>query len=199
MEADDRIHPERLRRQLDVRSNCCLYSCTGWLPRRTFRRRLRSLATHASYRSRLDKTAHSTKGLARLYRPLVTNCVALLPASLPSTAQALAGDESSAEIPAPACRVGAEPKSRQRCRLLLLQREFVLTVWVDIDPRKIGQHVQGAPLVEPACLLNRTRKPLVLLHLRNHGAREQIQSFLTWLLTGTAMTSCLLDKFLFKQ
>jgi len=50
--------------------------------------------------------------------------------------------------------------------------------WVDIDPKKIGHQLQGIPVVEPAWLLRRHPKPLVLVYVRNHGAREKIQSFL---------------------
>ncbi len=50
--------------------------------------------------------------------------------------------------------------------------------WVDIDPKKIGHQLQGIPVVEPAWLPQRHPKPLVLVYVRNHGAREKIQSFL---------------------
>lgn len=72
---------------------------------------------------------------------------------------------------------GAGRKTRQRCRLLL-DRGFIPVAWIDIDPKKIGQKIQGIAVVEPAWLLQQQPKPLVLVYVRNHGAREEIQSFL---------------------
>ena len=72
---------------------------------------------------------------------------------------------------------GAGRKTRQRCRLLL-ERRFMPVAWVDIDPRKIGNRIQDVPVVEPAWLLQQHPKPLVLVYVRNHGAREWIQAFL---------------------
>lgn len=72
---------------------------------------------------------------------------------------------------------GAGRKTRQRCRLLL-ERGFMPVASVDIDPKKIGNRIQGVPVVEPAWLLQQHPKPLVLVYVRNHGAREWIQSFL---------------------
>jgi cellulose synthase/poly-beta-1,6-N-acetylglucosamine synthase-like glycosyltransferase len=72
---------------------------------------------------------------------------------------------------------GAGRKTRQRCRLLL-ERGFMPIAWVDIDPKKIGQRIQGVPVVEPAWLLQQQPKPLVLVYVRNHGAREWIQDFM---------------------
>lgn len=72
---------------------------------------------------------------------------------------------------------GAGRKTRQRCRLLL-ERGFTPVAWVDIDPRKIGQYIHKVPVVDPDWLLQWPSKPLVLVYVRNHGAREGIQSFL---------------------
>jgi glycosyltransferase involved in cell wall biosynthesis len=72
---------------------------------------------------------------------------------------------------------GAGRKTRQRCRLLL-EQGFIPIAWVDIDPKKIGRSIKGVPVVEPAWLLQQHPKPLVLVYVRNHGARGNIQAFL---------------------
>ena len=72
---------------------------------------------------------------------------------------------------------GAGRKTRQRCRLLM-EQGFMPIAWVDIDPKKIGHQLHGVPVVEPAWLLQQHPKPLVLVYVRNHGAREGIQAFL---------------------
>ncbi len=46
-------------------------------------------------------------------------------------------------------------------------------VWVDIDPKKIGNVVAGAMVVAPEWL-KREEKPFVLSYVSNHGARELI-------------------------
>jgi hypothetical protein len=72
---------------------------------------------------------------------------------------------------------GAGRKTRQRCRLLL-EQGFIPIAWVDIDPKKIGHQIKSVPVVEPAWLLQQHPKPLVLVYVRNHGARGSIQAFL---------------------
>lgn len=67
---------------------------------------------------------------------------------------------------------GAGRKTRKRCRHLL-ERGFVPQVWVDIDPRKIGNRLQGVPVVAPDWL-RRDPRPFVLCYVSNHGARELI-------------------------
>lgn len=72
---------------------------------------------------------------------------------------------------------GAGRKTRQRSRLLL-EQGFIPIAWVDIDPKKIGHQIKGVAVVEPAWLLQQDPKPLVLVYVRNHGARGSIQAFL---------------------
>lgn len=68
---------------------------------------------------------------------------------------------------------GAGRKTRRRCRLLL-DRGFRLQSWIDIDPRKIGNRVADAPVNPPEWLAGQSPRPLVLVYVANHGAREQI-------------------------
>ena len=72
---------------------------------------------------------------------------------------------------------GAGRKTRKRCRHLL-EQGFGPDVWIDIDPRKIGNRLQGVRVVAPDWLLQQHPKPLVLVYVRNHGAREGIEAFL---------------------
>lgn len=72
---------------------------------------------------------------------------------------------------------GAGRKTRRRCRLLL-ELGFTPAAWVDIDPKKIGQRLNKVPVVDPDWLLQRHPRPLVLVYVRNHGARAGIQTFL---------------------
>ncbi len=67
---------------------------------------------------------------------------------------------------------GAGRKTRRRCTHLI-QHGFAPQAWIDIDPRKIGNRVQGAWVVAPAWL-RREPKPLVLVYVANHGARDLI-------------------------
>ncbi|WJW75999.1 glycosyltransferase [Thiohalobacter sp. IOR34] len=68
---------------------------------------------------------------------------------------------------------GAGRKTRRRCRHLL-EQGFRPQVWIDIDPRKIGNRVGGIPVCPPDWLANAQPRPLVLVYVANHGAREQI-------------------------
>lgn len=67
---------------------------------------------------------------------------------------------------------GAGRKTRKRVAHLL-GHGFAPMVWIDIDPRKIGNLVQGAMVVEPDWL-ERDERPFVLSYVSNHGAREII-------------------------
>ena len=67
---------------------------------------------------------------------------------------------------------GAGRKTRRRCDPLLALG-FRPQAWIDIDPRKIGNQVQGAPVVPSSWLLDHDR-PFVLIYVTNHGAREEI-------------------------
>jgi FlaA1/EpsC-like NDP-sugar epimerase len=67
---------------------------------------------------------------------------------------------------------GAGRRTRQRCALLLRQG-FRPLAFVDIDPRKIGNRIDGVPVHSPAALADGPR-PFVLVYVTNHGAREAI-------------------------
>ena len=67
---------------------------------------------------------------------------------------------------------GAGRVTRKRCRHLL-ERGFRPTAWVDVDPRKIGNRLNGVPVVGPGWL-DRGERPLVLVYVAAHGARELI-------------------------
>ncbi|WP_456375900.1 glycosyltransferase [Thiolapillus sp.] len=67
---------------------------------------------------------------------------------------------------------GAGRKTRKRCRHLLDQG-FRPQAWIDIDPKKIGNEIRGVPVVDSQWLKTRQR-PLVLVYVANHGAREEI-------------------------
>jgi len=68
---------------------------------------------------------------------------------------------------------GAGRKTRLRAAMLL-ERGFHPVAWVDIDPRKIGNRLNGVPVVAPRWL-KRDPKPLVLCYVANHGARELVE------------------------
>jgi glycosyltransferase involved in cell wall biosynthesis len=67
---------------------------------------------------------------------------------------------------------GAGRRTRRRCAHLL-SRGFRIGAWIDVDPRKIGNRVDGAPVVAPRWLAREPR-PFVLGYVANHGARELI-------------------------
>ncbi len=75
---------------------------------------------------------------------------------------------------------GAGRKTRQRVRLLL-DKGFEPKVWIDIDPKKIGNRIDGVDVVEPAWLERAARdgnKPFVLNYVTNHGARDIARTYL---------------------
>lgn len=71
---------------------------------------------------------------------------------------------------------GAGRVTRQRVRLIE-ERGVTVSAYVDIDPRKIGNSIEGA-VVQGVDWLDRTDKPLVLVYVTNHGARDQIMKTL---------------------
>lgn len=71
---------------------------------------------------------------------------------------------------------GAGRKSRRRAEYLLAQG-FRPHAWIDIDPRKIGNHIDGIPIVGHEWLARR-EKPFLLNYVNNHGARQQVASAL---------------------
>ena len=71
---------------------------------------------------------------------------------------------------------GAGRRTRQRCQKLL-ELGHRVSAWIDIDPRKIGQHIATVPVHDPAWLkdaLPNLSRPFVLVYVANHGAREKI-------------------------
>jgi glycosyltransferase involved in cell wall biosynthesis len=75
---------------------------------------------------------------------------------------------------------GAGRKTRQRARHLI-NRGFEPVVWIDIDPKKIGNRVHGVEVVEPAWLEQvsaRDDRPFVLNYVTNHGARDIARNYL---------------------
>ncbi|MCK5639446.1 MAG: glycosyl transferase, partial [Gammaproteobacteria bacterium] len=67
---------------------------------------------------------------------------------------------------------GAGRKTRKRVSLLL-DKGYQPCTWIDIDPRKIGNRINGIPVVAPEWL-KREERPFVLSYVSNHGARELI-------------------------
>jgi hypothetical protein len=67
---------------------------------------------------------------------------------------------------------GAGRNTRKRVAHLLAHG-FQPSAWIDIDPRKIGNLLEGVPVVPPTWL-ERKEKPFVLSYVANHGARELI-------------------------
>lgn len=70
---------------------------------------------------------------------------------------------------------GAGRKTRKRCRHLM-DYGFKPRAWIDIDPRKIGNIIDGVPVVSPDWLLLQDQRPFVLVYVANHGARDLIAS-----------------------
>jgi len=68
---------------------------------------------------------------------------------------------------------GAGRGTRKRVRHLL-DRGYRPSAWIDIDPRKIGNHLDGIPVVSPDWLA-RGDRPLVLSYVAVHGARGCIE------------------------
>jgi glycosyltransferase involved in cell wall biosynthesis len=70
---------------------------------------------------------------------------------------------------------GAGRKTRKRSALLI-DKGLPPRAWIDIDPRKIGNRIQGARVQSPEWLAGFTGddKPFVLGYVTNHGARELI-------------------------
>lgn len=67
---------------------------------------------------------------------------------------------------------GAGRNTRKRIAHLL-DHGFEPSAWIDIDQRKIGNIINGAPVVGPTWL-DRKEKPFVLSYVNNHGARDLI-------------------------
>jgi cellulose synthase/poly-beta-1,6-N-acetylglucosamine synthase-like glycosyltransferase len=50
--------------------------------------------------------------------------------------------------------------------------------WIDVNPRKLGNRLEGAPVVPPAWLRFRSQRPLVLVYVANHGVRDKVGQYL---------------------
>ena len=74
--------------------------------------------------------------------------------------------------PRPLAIWGAGRNTRKRVAHLL-ERGFRPSVWIDIDPRKIGNRIDGIEVVDPEWLAD-ADSPFVLSYVSNHGARELI-------------------------
>lgn len=69
---------------------------------------------------------------------------------------------------------GAGRVTRKRCRHLIAHG-YPPRAWVDIDSKKIGRDIDGVPVVGPDWLVARGEpKPLVLVYVAAHGARDAI-------------------------
>jgi len=72
---------------------------------------------------------------------------------------------------------GAGRRTRQRCAHLL-EVGFEPKAWLDVDQNKIGNQLAGVPVVGVDWLSQQSPRPLVLIYVANHGAREQCQQAL---------------------
>ncbi|MGD2052832.1 MAG: glycosyltransferase [Gammaproteobacteria bacterium] len=75
---------------------------------------------------------------------------------------------------------GAGRKTRRRAKRLI-NKGFAPAVWIDIDPKKIGNNIHGVEVVEPAWLEHASAngdKPFVLNYVTNHGARDIARNYL---------------------
>lgn len=68
---------------------------------------------------------------------------------------------------------GAGRRTRRRAEHLMA-RGVVPRAWIDVDPRKIGQRLGGAPVLPPEWLAQACPAPFVLTWVATHGARERI-------------------------
>ncbi len=72
---------------------------------------------------------------------------------------------------------GAGRKTRQRAQKLVA-KGIRPSVWIDIDPKKIGNRIKGVAVVGPEFLkiYHHPVKPFCLVYVTNHGARELIEA-----------------------
>ena len=71
---------------------------------------------------------------------------------------------------------GAGRVTRKRVNKLV-SKEITVHAWVDIDPKKIGQRINGAPVLAPDELSPRDGQ-LVLVYINSHGAKAGISDYL---------------------
>lgn len=67
---------------------------------------------------------------------------------------------------------GGGRSTRSRVKLLM-EQGVRIHAWVDVDPQRIGMTIWGLP-VHPHTWLDRADRPLVLVYVNNHGARDEI-------------------------
>lgn len=72
---------------------------------------------------------------------------------------------------------GAGRRTRRRARHLIA-RGLAPQVWIDVDPRKIGNRIRGVPVVAAQWLGEQRPRPFVLAWVARHGARERIAAAL---------------------
>lgn len=72
---------------------------------------------------------------------------------------------------------GAGRRTRRRAGHVLA-KGIVPSVWIDVDPRKIGGRIQGVPVMAPEWLAGRRPRPFVLSWVASHGARQRIAAAL---------------------
>jgi hypothetical protein len=70
---------------------------------------------------------------------------------------------------------GAGRRTRQRAAHLL-QQGYRPVAWIDIDPRKLGNRLDGVPVVPPDWLRDRSPRPFVLCYVASHGARPCVDA-----------------------
>ncbi len=75
---------------------------------------------------------------------------------------------------------GAGRKTRRRAAHLL-RFGFTIEAWIDIDPRKVGNVINGARVVTPSWLRARYGRSAVLVYVATHGARQQIARYLEFI------------------
>ncbi len=68
---------------------------------------------------------------------------------------------------------GAGRRTRRRCDHLLY-KGIHPSAWIDIDRRKIGNQVNGSPVVSSRWITDQIDRPFVLIYVTNHGARDLI-------------------------
>lgn len=71
---------------------------------------------------------------------------------------------------------GAGRKTRKRVDVAV-SRGLVIDAWVDIDPKKIAQRIDGLPVLNPSMLTPKTGT-VILVYVNSHGAKPKIDKFL---------------------
>ena len=90
----------------------------------------------------------------------------------------LAGDRRVLQDGRPLWIWGAGRRTRRRADHLL-DYGIRPSAWIDIDPRKIGNRIDGVPVQPPDALVQATPRPFVLVYVANHGARDLIRADLS--------------------